>query len=215
MDAAAPLVKPLTSAEVSLAMFGGKGRSLAKLAAAGLPVPNGFLLSTGAYKGFVEANELQESILQIVTDAAYGQTAAIERASADVQSMFEAAKLPRGIAESITQAYAALGENNRAVAVRSSATAEDLPGLSFAGQQDTTLNVYGEAAVLQAVRRCWASLWTARAISYRMRMDIDQRAVAMGVVVQLMVATEVSGILNARASCLKISPCAIPAARLA
>jgi pyruvate,water dikinase len=168
---------------------------LAQLAAAELPVPDGFLLSTGVYKRFVEANELQESIRQIVADAAYGQTASIELASASVQSLFEAAKLPMAIAESITQAYAALSEDEPAVAVRSSATAEDLPDLSFAGQHDTFLNVRGEAAVLQAVRRCWASLWTARAIRYRMRMDIDQRTVAMGVVVQLMVVAEVSGVL--------------------
>lgn len=186
---------PIAAAEASLAMFGGKGMSLAKLAAAGLPVPDGFLLSTGAYKGFVEANELQESILQIVADATSGQAASIELVSASVQSLFEAARLPSEIAESITRAYAVLGEDEPAVAVRSSATAEDLPDQSFAGQQDTFLNVRGEAAVLEAIRRCWASLWTARAIGYRMEMDVDQRAVAMGVVVQVMVAADVSGIL--------------------
>ena len=195
MDAPTLTVVPLASAEASLAVFGGKGRSLAKLAASGLPVPDGFLLSTGAYKDFVEANELQESILQIVTEATPGQAASIELASARIQSLFEAARLPGEIAASIAQSYAALREDEPAVAVRSSGTAEDLPDLSFAGQQDTYLNVHGEAAVLEAVRRCWASLWTARAISYRNQMDIDQRTVAMGVVVQVMVQADVSGIL--------------------
>ncbi len=195
MDSPAPTVVPLASAEAPLAMFGGKGRSLAKLAVAGLPVPAGFLLSTGAYKDFVEANDLQESILQIIADANPGQAASFELASARIHSLFEAATLPGEIAESISQAYAALGEAQPAVAVRSSATAEDLPDLSFAGQQDTFLNVRGEAALREAVRRCWASLWTARAIGYRMQMEVDQRAVAMGVVVQVMVAADVSGIL--------------------
>ena len=195
MDAPALTIMPLASAEVSVAVFGGKGQSLAKLAASGLPVPDGFLLSTGAYKGFVEANELQESILQIVADATPGQAASMELASASIQSLFEAAMLPSQIAASIAQAYAALREDEPAVAVRSSATAEDLPDLSFAGQQDTYLNVRGEASVLEAIRRCWASLWTARAIGYRDQMDIDQRTVAMGVVVQVMVQADVSGIL--------------------
>ena len=176
-------------------MVGGKGRSLAKLAAAGLPVPDGFLLSTSAYKDFVEANELQESILELAADVTPQETASLESASASIQSLFEAASLPSEIAASIAQAYAELGEDEPAVAVRSSATAEDLPDLSFAGQQDTFLNVRGEAAVLEAIRRCWASLWTARAIGYRDQMEIDQRAVAMGVVVQVMVPAEVSGIL--------------------
>ena len=195
MDPPTPAIMPLASAVASLALVGGKGRSLAKLAAAGFPVPDGFLLSTSAYKGFVEANELQGSILEIVAEVAPHQTASVERASARIQSLFEGARLPREIAASLAQAYAALDEDEPAVAVRSSATAEDLPNLSFAGQQDTYLNVRGEAALLEAVRRCWASLWTARAIGYRVQMDIDQRAVAMGVVVQVMVHADVSGIL--------------------
>jgi pyruvate,water dikinase len=195
MDEVVPLAKPLASDDVSLAMFGGKGRSLAKLAAARLPVPEGFLLSTEAYRRFVKVNELQETILQTVADAAADPTASLELACAHVQSLFEAAKLPREIAESITQAYAALVEDEWPVAVRSSATGEDLPTSSFAGQHDTFLNVRGESAVLHAVRRCWASLWTARAIGYRIRMDINQRSVAMGVVIQRMVAAEASGVV--------------------
>ncbi len=186
---------PLASAEASLALVGGKGRSLAKLAVAGLPVPTGFLLSTGAYEDFVAVNNLQESILHIVSDASLGQAASLEAASARVRSLFEAASLPSATAEMIARAYVALGEDEPPVAVRSSATAEDLPDLSFAGQQDTFLNVRGRAALLAAIRGCWASLWTARAIGYRMQMDIDAGTVAMGVVVQVMVPADISGIL--------------------
>ncbi len=186
---------PLASPDAPLEKVGGKGQSLARLATAGLPVPDGFLLSTDAYKGFVEANQLQESILQSVAHVTPSQAASLDSASAHIQTLFETTELPDEITAPITQAYAALGDNDPPVAVRSSATAEDLPGLSFAGQQDTFLNVHGQAALLEAIRRCWASLWTARAIGYRMQMEIDQRTVAMGVVVQRMVAAEVSGIL--------------------
>ncbi|MEE9279903.1 MAG: PEP/pyruvate-binding domain-containing protein, partial [Myxococcota bacterium] len=185
---------PLASADASLERVGGKGRSLATLAAAGLPVPAGFLVTTTAYKDFVEAHKLQGSILEMVGDAASQSPNAVERASASIRSLFEAA-LPAKMASAIGQAYSALAESDPPVAVRSSATAEDLPGLSFAGQQDTFLNVRGEAALLDAVRRCWASLWTARAIGYREQMEIDHRAVAMGVVIQLMVPADVAGIL--------------------
>ena len=195
MDTPALTVLPLASAEAPLTVFGGKGRSLAKLAVSGLPVPDGFLLSTTAYKDFVEANGLQETILQIVAHATPGQAASADAASASIQSLFEGARLPSEIAVSIAQAYAALGEGEPAVAVRSSATAEDLPDLSFAGQQDSYLNIRGQTALLEAIRCCWASLWTARAVGYREQMDIDQRAVAMGVIVQVMVQADVSGVL--------------------
>jgi len=188
-------ILPLDSANASLERVGGKGRSLARLAGVGLPVPAGFLLATDAYKDFIEAHDLQKAILEIVATVTPEETASAETASASIQAMFHAVELSTTVSESITQAYAALDGNDPPVAVRSSATAEDLPELSFAGQQDTYLNVRGETALLDAVRRCWASLWTARAIGYRARMGIDQDAVAMGVVVQIMVAADVSGIL--------------------
>ena len=196
MNTSTPIILPLATANASLDVVGGKGRSLAVLASAGLPVPAGFLLTTSAYKAFVEANELRDSILALVADVAPNEVASAESASARIQSLFEAASLSTEMVVSIGQAYSALGEGAPAVAVRSSATAEDLPDLSFAGQQDTYLNVRGEAAVVEAIRRCWASLWSARAIGYREQMHIDPRAsVAMGVVVQLMVNADVSGIL--------------------
>ena len=195
MNASSPTILPLASANASLEVVGGKARSLAALAAAGLPVPAGFLLTTKAYEDFVQANELQVSILETVADVRPREVASAESASARIESLFEAASLPTEMAAAIKRAYAVLGEGDPAVAVRSSATAEDLPSLSFAGQQDTYLNVRGEAALLDAIRRCWASLWSARAIAYREQMGIDQRAMAMGVVVQLMVDADVSGIL--------------------
>jgi pyruvate,water dikinase len=192
---AAPIVLSLASADASLERAGGKGRSLAVLAIAELPVPDGFLVSTDAYRGFAEANGLQASITHILTDSIAEQAASSDAASSKIQALFDGASLSPGTAAVIREAYGGLGVNDPAVAVRSSATAEDLPDLSFAGQQDTYLNVRGEAALLDAVRRCWASLWTARAIDYRRRMEIDDQALAMGVVVQLMIEAEVSGIL--------------------
>lgn len=195
MNKSALQILPLDSADAPLEVVGGKGRSLARMAAAGLPVPSGFHLTTSAYQLFVEDNHMQATILELAAQARGQDAASLELASANIQTLFEKAIMPAEINTLIRQAYAALGENEPAVAVRSSATAEDLPDLSFAGQQDTYLNVSGEAALLAAVRRCWASLWTARAISYRHRMGIDQHSIAMAVVVQTMVQAEVSGIL--------------------
>ena len=189
------MVLPLASGAAPLELAGGKGQSLAALAAAGLPVPAGFVLATKAYRNFVAANDLQPSIQTFVAAVNHQQPASIELASTNIQSLFEAASPPTQLADSIAEAYADLGNNGPAVAVRSSATAEDLPGLSFAGLHDSYLNVRGEVALLSAVCRCWASLWTARAIGYRHRMGIDQGELAMAVIVQIMVPADVSGIL--------------------
>src|SRR5262245_53653221 len=191
-DKTAPLCLPLDFAEASLARVGGKGASLARLAAVGLPVPPGFHITTTAYRRFLELNDLQAAILATATDAAAGDPVSLERAAATIGDRFARGTLPPDVAAALRQAYADFGEVGPAVAVRSSATAEDLPALSFAGQQETFLNVRGEAALLDAVRRCWASLWTARAIGYRLRMRVDHQAVAMGVVVQRLVPAEVS-----------------------
>ncbi|MCZ6502765.1 MAG: PEP-utilizing enzyme, partial [Gammaproteobacteria bacterium] len=173
---------------------GGKGKSLAKLARSGLPVPTGFVLTTKTYRDFVAANDLQPGITSAVTEAAGTDATSFDAASVKIKLLFEASTISDEIATSIRRAYADLGED-LAVAVRSSATAEDLPNLSFAGQQDTYLNICGQDALLEAVRCCWASLWTARAIGYRQQMNIDQQAVAMAVIVQVMVQADVSGIV--------------------
>jgi pyruvate,water dikinase len=188
-------VLPIDTKTVSLEMIGGKGKSLARMASAGMPVPSGFYLTTTAYKDFVKANNLQEQIINLAKPEIIGKTISFESASKHIQELINAVELSDEMVNEIKQAYGELNGKDPAVAVRSSANAEDLPDLSFAGQQDTYLNVHGNEALITAIRDCWASLWTPRAISYRHQMGIKQEAVAMAVVVQIMVPSEVSGIL--------------------
>ncbi len=188
-------VLPIDDKHAALEMVGGKGRSLARMASAGLPVPAGFLLSTAAYKRFVQENDLLATISALARPEIVGTTVSFESASRRIQELLARPELPSEIASEVRQAYRALGEREPSVAVRSSATAEDLPDASFAGQQDTYLNVRGEQALIAAIRNCWASLWTPRAMSYRHQMGIEHSAVAMAVVVQVMVPSEVSGVL--------------------
>ena len=185
---------PLSTKDDALEVVGGKGRSLAKMANAGFHVPSGFLVTTAAYRGFVADNNLQDQILVLAKPAVVEGRASFEQSSANIQTLFADNDLAAQITTEIRQAYEAL-DGQPPVAVRSSANAEDLPGLSFAGQQETYLNVTGADAVVAAVKNCWASLWTAQAISYRHQNGIDQDSVAMAVVVQIMVPSEVSGIL--------------------
>ncbi len=186
-------VLPLAEPQATLAVVGGKGASLARLVAAGLPVPGGFHVTTEAYRRFVAENDLQPVILAALQAADPSQPETLEPASRTIREAFSCAPIPGDITEAVACAYRELCDS--AVAVRSSATAEDLPDASFAGQQDTYLNVTGIEAVLDAVRRCWASLWTARAIAYRMRQGIDPNTVSLAVVVQIMVPADASGIL--------------------
>ncbi len=168
-------------------LAGGKGANLGELVRAGLPVPPGFVVTTEAYWAHVQANELGEEILELATKRRP------EVAAARIGALFTEAPMPVGLHNELLEAYQALGRPP--VAVRSSATAEDLPDASFAGQQDTYLNVRGEAALASAVQRCWASLWTARAIAYRSRQGIDPATVSLAVVVQRMVAADAAGVL--------------------
>ena len=170
-----------------LGLAGGKGANLGELIRAGFPVPPGFVVTTAAYNRFVAQNHLEETIARALRDDP-GSGAAIRAA-------FENAPIPSDVKGEILAAYEQLGQGP--VAVRSSATAEDLPGAAFAGQQETFLNVVGSTAVLDAVRRCWASLWSDRAIVYRRRQGVDQRPgpLALAVVVQRMVAADVAGVL--------------------
>ncbi|MBI5954734.1 MAG: pyruvate, phosphate dikinase [Chloroflexi bacterium] len=194
-------VLPLNDSNATLETVGGKGMSLAKLARAGLPVPDGFHITTEAYRQFVAVNDLQMKILSTLKDLDTADPATLEAASASIGGFFADGTIPAEIATAITSAYLGLNnrqstiENRKSVAVRSSATAEDLPGASFAGQQETYLNIRGEKAVLEAVRKCWASLWTARAIAYRARQNIAPDAVALAVVVQELVFADAAGIM--------------------
>ncbi len=191
----AKYIQPIDTKNFSLELIGGKGKSLARMVSAGMTVPSGFYLTTSAYKDFVKMNNLQEEIINQAKPEIIGRTISFESASKRIKELINGVELSNEIVNEIKQAYRALSGQNPAVAVRSSANAEDLPDLSFAGQQDTYLNVRGDEALITAIRDCWASLWTPRAISYRHQMGIKQEAVAMAVVVQIMVPSDIAGIL--------------------
>ena len=142
-------LRPLDFPDATLADAGGKGLNLAKLARAGFPVPDGFIIATAAYRAFVAANHLAEWLPATASAAKADDPAALEATSQAIRACFAAGGLPAGLADAVAAAYDALGRPP--VAVRSSATVEDLPDMSFAGQQDTFLNVVGEEALLIAV----------------------------------------------------------------
>ncbi len=193
-----PFVLSLSDPHATLETVGGKGFSLTKLVNAGLPVPAGFHITTEAYRQFVTANHLQPGILDALelVDASIPTT--LEAASEKISALFAKGSIPSEIVRAVTTAYSSLGTRNAlptAVAVRSSATAEDLPGASFAGQQETYLNILGTDSVLEAVKKCWASLWTGRAIAYRIRQNVSPESVALAVVVQELVFANAAGIM--------------------
>jgi rifampicin phosphotransferase len=186
-------VLPMDDAGATLGVVGGKGANLARMTRAGFPVPGGFFVTTAAYRAFVAANDLQPAIAAAIAGADPGDPAALDAASGAILARFTAGALPGAVATAVAAAYARLGAPP--VAVRSSATAEDLADLSFAGQQETYLNIISAPALQDAIVRCWASLWTARAIGYRARNGIAPDDIALAVVVQEMVPSEVSGVL--------------------
>src|SRR6266849_1889493 len=181
-----------------LALVGGKAANLGELTNAKLPVPPGFCVTTTAY-ALVAADAGLQSVLDTHATSQAGEGGDAQRLTDMAQAARHcilAATIPTEIADAITGAYGVLGSGEPLpVAVRSSATAEDLPFASFAGQQDTYLNIVGVEAVLDAVRRCWASLWTDRAVSYRERLGLDQSSVKLAVVVQRMIESSVAGVL--------------------
>ncbi|HKZ69578.1 MAG TPA: PEP/pyruvate-binding domain-containing protein, partial [Anaerolineales bacterium] len=186
-------ILPFTSTEATLQTAGGKGANLARLTRAGFPVPRGFIVSTDDYRAFVSANHLTNTVAAAIANLVPDDAAQLENASAQIRKAFAAGKMPPETERAVSVAYGDL--KGAPVAVRSSATAEDLPDLSFAGQQDTYLNIIGAEALLEAVVTCWSSLWTARAIGYRARNGISHDDAALGVVVQAMVQSDVSGVL--------------------
>jgi phosphohistidine swiveling domain-containing protein len=166
---------------------GGKALNLGIMTAAGLPVPPGFCVTTTAYEAVV--GDLLSDLIDDLADPGAGDLANL---AGQARERVRLAPVPDAVRRSIAEHYAAMG-TDVAVAVRSSATAEDLAYASFAGQQDTYLNVVGEEAMLDAVRRCWASLWTDRAVSYRTSNGIDHRSVSLAVVVQRLVDAMTAG----------------------
>ncbi len=187
------LILPFDSEQaVELANSGGKGANLARLAQAGFPVPPGFIVATQAYCDFVAANRLDGAI-HAALSFSEPDAEQLETASAKIRALFAGGALPEALRQSLREAYRRLGGGP--VAVRSSATAEDLPEMSFAGQQDTYLNILGEEALFAAVVNCWSSLWTARAVGYRMHNHVPQQSISLAVAVQAMVESQVSGVL--------------------
>lgn len=175
-------------------LTGGKGVNLSRLLQSGFPVPPGFCVSTTAYYEFLATEGLSERLAQITSTLSYDDHAALDRQTAEIRELILATPVPAGISAEIEQSYARLGDGTF-VAVRSSGTAEDLAHASFAGQHDTYLDVLGSDEVVDAVRRCWASLWTARAAGYRKHNAFDHDTVAIAVVVQKMVTSDVSGVM--------------------
>src|SRR3712207_825964 len=179
----------------ALPLVGGKAANLGELVRAGLPVPPGFCVTTTAYD-LVAHDAGLDSILDALAQTPPDDTPRLTEHAAAARTSLLEARVPEAVARSITAAYKELGNGTSVpVAVRSSATAEDLPYASFAGQQDTYLNVVGEESVLEAAQSCWASLWTDRAVAYRATGGIDHRGVRLAVVVQQMVESTISGIL--------------------
>ena len=178
-----------------LPQVGGKAANLGELARAGLPVPPGFCVTTAAYARAAQKAELETTLDELAATRA-DESERLKQCAATLRERIAAISIPTEIEGAITRAYQQFVPGAPIpVAVRSSATAEDLPFASFAGQQDTYLNIVGIEAVLDAVRRCWASLWTERAVSYRASNGIDPRSVRLAVIIQQMVASEVAGVL--------------------
>ena len=179
-----------------IALAGGKGANLGELSHAGLPVPPGFVVTTTAYDAFVEANGIGDAIVGRALVTRADDPAGFEEVAEGISALFSGGKVPEAMADEIRAAYRELSEDGEMpVAVRSSATAEDLPGMSFAGQQETYLNVRGAEALLDRVKNCWASLWTARAMAYRARQGVDPATVSLAAVVQKMVESEAAGVM--------------------
>jgi pyruvate, water dikinase len=180
-------------------LLGGKGASLASMCVANFPVPLGFCITTNAYSAFLEESGLFDALMAGVGCIDCTDLAGLDAQSAQLRQQLLSAPLPEAVEAGIRLAYRQLCErvgttDDLPVAVRSSATAEDLPDASFAGQQDTYLWVMGEREVVEHVRRCWASLYTARAINYRRDQNIPEREVLMSVVVQKMVNARTAGV---------------------
>src|SRR3990167_7234038 len=180
-----------------LALVGGKGANLGEMAKAGFPVPGGFAITVASYQKFLDFNRITEQINDLLKQVDVNDAEQLDLASKKIQKIVNNSQIPDDVAREITSAYKKLsGTFKQAfVAVRSSATAEDLPGASFAGQQATFLNIKGFNNLLVSVRECWASLFTARAIFYREQNKIDTQKVKISVIVQKMVQSEVSGVM--------------------
>ncbi|MFH1234538.1 MAG: PEP/pyruvate-binding domain-containing protein, partial [Candidatus Diapherotrites archaeon] len=188
----------------SIPLVGGKGANLGEMINANFPVPGGFIVTAKAYFAFLEETGIKAKIVQKIDSINVENAEELKKTSEEVRALVFKTKMNEALKNEIMLAYTKLGESRLAwltstelpyVAVRSSATAEDLPEASFAGQQETYLNIMGKEAVVKAVKHCWSSLFTARAVYYRKKQGFSTEQVGIAVVVQKMVKSEVSGIM--------------------
>lgn len=184
----------------SLLEAGGKGANLGELIYAGLPVPPGFVVTTKAYRAHLKGSGLYERISERLAQLKGNDILKITDISRDISLWIQEAHMPVEVQKVVMDNIGSLSEKSAAgeklfVAVRSSATAEDLPSASFAGQHDTFLGIYGIETVLEHVKKCWLSLWTPQAISYRISMGFEHLKVDLAVVVQTIVDSEVAGVM--------------------
>ncbi len=180
-----------------LPSVGGKGANLGEMTQAGFPVPDGFAVTVASYDLFLEKNEMAAKIEEVLKAVDVNNSDQLEKASKDIAKIIGTGDIPEEVERAVHKAYKKISGRFRSaqVAVRSSATAEDLPDASFAGQQATFLNITGFNNLMTAVRDCWASLFTARAIFYREQNKIKHEQVKISVIVQKMVQSEVSGVM--------------------
>lgn len=180
-----------------LPKVGGKGANLGEMVKAGFPVPNGFAVTVAAFDIFVDENSLNREIFSLLKTLDVNKPDQLNNISRRIRGKIKKSKIPKVVSDDTIRAYKKLikGSGTKLMAVRSSATAEDLPTASFAGQQETYLNIKGDANLLEAVRNCWASLYTSRAIFYREQNKIDYKKVKISVIIQKMIQSEVSGVL--------------------
>jgi len=178
-----------------ISSVGGKGASLGEMASIGLPVPKAFVVTAQAFRRFLIETNLEKKLSAAYDKLDVEDNEALEKAADTAKALVLKAKMPIKIKDEIRAAYKKMNGGSLIVAVRSSATAEDLPDASFAGQQETFLNIRGDAALIEAVQKCWASLYGARAIYYRAKQGFDDNTVNIAVVVQQLVHSEKAGVM--------------------
>lgn len=192
------LILPFSQIEKEdIPLVGGKGANLGEMKQAGFPIPPGYCLTANAYRKIIAVNDLEPKIRTLLEDLNVENTKKLDEIAKKIQNLILRANIPDELVKEIFDLYHHLKPGNKTplVAVRSSATAEDLPDASFAGQQESYLNIKGEANLIQAVRKAWASLFGARAIYYRQTKGFDHFRVALAIPVQLMVQSDVSGVM--------------------
>ena len=179
---------------VTVGQAGGKGYYLSRLARARFAVPLGCILATNVYRRFVRDTAIASSLVDAAKPEVVNGMLSFDAAASAIRAMFESGALPAEVFDTLGEAYADVATDTGPVAVRSSATTEDLPDLSFAGQQESYLNIASLDTFVTAVRNCWASAWSARALAYRHQLGVDNSNVAVAVVAQRMVDADVSGV---------------------